>query len=63
MRQELVEAGGDKMILSALAEGKSVQEIAQESPGRGQLLPNTPRCRSLSLDTPQKGVSRVAESL
>ncbi|MSQ05990.1 MAG: cysteine--tRNA ligase [Dehalococcoidia bacterium] len=29
MRQELVEAGGDKMILSALAEGKSVEQIAQ----------------------------------
>ena len=29
MRQELVEAGGDKMILAALAEGKTVQEIAQ----------------------------------
>ncbi len=29
MRQELVESGGDKMILAALAEGKSVQDIAQ----------------------------------
>lgn len=29
MRQELVEAGGDKMILAALAEGKTIQEIAQ----------------------------------
>ena len=29
MRQELVEAGGDKMILAALAEGKTVAEIAQ----------------------------------
>ena len=29
MRQELLETGGDKMILSALAEGKTVQEIAQ----------------------------------
>jgi cysteinyl-tRNA synthetase len=29
MRQELVETGGDKMILAALAEGKTVQEIAQ----------------------------------
>ncbi len=28
MRQELVEAGGDKMILAALAEGKTVQDIA-----------------------------------
>ncbi len=28
MRQELVEAGGDKMITAALAEGKTVQEIA-----------------------------------
>ena len=28
MRQELVEAGGDKMINAALAEGKTVQEIA-----------------------------------
>ncbi len=28
MRQELVEAGGDKMIVAALAEGKTVQEIA-----------------------------------
>ena len=29
MRQELVEAGGDKMILAALEEGKTVPEIAQ----------------------------------
>ena len=29
MRQELVETGGDKMILAALAEGKSIGEIAQ----------------------------------
>ncbi len=29
MRQEMVEAGGDKMILAALEEGKSVQDIAQ----------------------------------
>ena len=29
MRQELVESGGDKMILAALAEGKTVAEIAQ----------------------------------
>ena len=29
MRQELVETGGDKMILAALAEGKTTQEIAQ----------------------------------
>ena len=29
MRQELVEAGGDKMILAALAEGRTTQEIAQ----------------------------------
>ncbi len=29
MRQELVEAGGDKMILAALAEGKTIQEIAR----------------------------------
>ncbi|PKB67850.1 MAG: cysteine--tRNA ligase [SAR202 cluster bacterium Io17-Chloro-G4] len=29
MRQELVEAGGDKMILAALEEGKSTQDIAQ----------------------------------
>ena len=29
MRQELVEAGGDKMIMAALAEGKTIQEIAQ----------------------------------
>ena len=29
MRQELVETGGDKMILAALEEGKSVQDIAQ----------------------------------
>ena len=28
MRQELLEAGGDKMIMAALAEGKTVQEIA-----------------------------------
>tara|TARA_Y100000588_G_scaffold137323_1_gene151025 strand:+ start:3611 stop:5815 length:2205 start_codon:yes stop_codon:yes gene_type:complete len=28
MRQELVEAGGDKMIMAALAEGKTIQEIA-----------------------------------
>ena len=28
MRQELVETGGDKMILAALAEGRTVQEIA-----------------------------------
>ena len=29
MRQELVETGGDKMILAALEEGKTIQEIAQ----------------------------------
>ena len=29
MRQELVEAGGDKMIMAALAEGKTIHEIAQ----------------------------------
>ena len=29
MRQELVETGGDKMILAALEEGKTVQDIAQ----------------------------------
>ena len=28
MRQELVETGGDKMLLAALAEGRTVQEIA-----------------------------------
>ncbi len=34
MRQELVETGGDKMILAALAEGKTVQEIARLYAGR-----------------------------
>ena len=34
MRQELVETGGDKMILAALAEGKTVQEIASMYAGR-----------------------------
>ena len=34
MRQELVETGGDKMILAALSEGKTVQEIAQLYAGR-----------------------------
>ena len=34
MRQELVETGGDKMILAALAEGKTVQEIADMYAGR-----------------------------
>ena len=34
MRQELVETGGDKMILAALAEGKTVEEIAQLYAGR-----------------------------
>ena len=29
MRQELVETGGDKMILAALAEGKTIGEIAE----------------------------------
>lgn len=29
MRQELLESGGDKMVLAALAEGKTSQEIAQ----------------------------------
>ena len=29
MRQELVETGGDKIILAALQEGKTVQDIAQ----------------------------------
>ena len=29
MRQELVETGGDKMILAALSEGKTIGEIAQ----------------------------------
>ena len=29
MRQEMVESGGDKVILAALAEGKTTQEIAQ----------------------------------
>ena len=34
MRQELVETGGDKMIVAALAEGRTVQEIAQMYAGR-----------------------------
>ena len=34
MRQELVEAGGDKMITAALAEGRTVQEIATMYAGR-----------------------------
>ena len=34
MRQELVEAGGDKMLMAALAEGKTVQEIANMYAGR-----------------------------
>jgi cysteinyl-tRNA synthetase len=34
MRQELLETGGDKMILAALAEGKTVQEIATMYAGR-----------------------------
>ena len=34
MRQELAEAGGDKMIMAALAEGKTIQEIAQLYAGR-----------------------------
>jgi len=34
MRQELVEAGGDKMLMAALAEGKTVQEIADMYAGR-----------------------------
>ena len=34
MRQELVEAGGDKMITAALAEGMTVQEIADMYAGR-----------------------------
>ena len=34
MRQELVETGGDKMILAALAEGRTVQEIADMYAGR-----------------------------
>ncbi len=34
MRQELVEAGGDKMILAALAEGKTTQDIARFYAGR-----------------------------
>ena len=29
MRQELMESGGDKMILAALEEGRTVQDIAQ----------------------------------
>ena len=29
MRQELLETGGDKMILAALSEGKTIGEIAQ----------------------------------
>ena len=29
MRQELVEAGGDKMIMAALEEGKTIQEIGE----------------------------------
>ena len=34
MRQELVETGGDKMLLAALAEGRTVPEIAQMYAGR-----------------------------
>ena len=34
MRQELVETGGDKMLLAALAEGRTVQEIAEMYAGR-----------------------------
>ncbi len=34
MRQELVETGGDKIILAALSEGKTVQDIAQFYAGR-----------------------------
>ena len=34
MRQELAETGGDKMIMAALAEGKTIQEIAQLYAGR-----------------------------
>ena len=34
MRQELAEAGGDKMIMAALAEGKTIQEIADVYAGR-----------------------------
>ena len=34
MRQELVETGGDKMLLAALAEGRTVQQIAAMYAGR-----------------------------
>ena len=34
MRQELAETGGDKMIMAALAEGKTIQEIANVYAGR-----------------------------
>jgi len=34
MRQELAETGGDKMIMAALAEGKTIQEIAEVYAGR-----------------------------
>jgi len=34
MRQELAETGGDKMIMAALAEGKTIQEIADVYAGR-----------------------------
>ena len=34
MRQELVETGGDKMLLAALAEGRTVREIAEMYAGR-----------------------------
>ena len=34
MRQELVETGGDKMLLAALAEGRTVQQIAEMYAGR-----------------------------
>ena len=46
MRQELVETGGDKMILAALSEGKTIGEIAQyyadsflKDEGRVNILP------------------------
>ena len=34
MRQELVETGGDKMVLAAIEEGRSVQDVAQYYAGR-----------------------------
>ena len=52
MRQEMLETGGDKVILAALAEGKTPQEIANyyaETFHRDEERPEYPPCPPVPL--------------